>query len=106
MFIFTTNQDLWAHELINHIMSYDHFLDRNDMLKFILLFYDPIYFLETQYKPKYSYMYEYSPLWTHIRTPYLYEYLQKNEPAGSWDPRSRSSRAHHGRWGCHLPLKE
>jgi hypothetical protein len=42
MFIFTTNQDLWAHELMGRIMSYDHSLGRNDMIKFILLFHDPI----------------------------------------------------------------
>jgi hypothetical protein len=34
MFIFTTNQDLWSHEL----MSCDHSLGQKDMLKFILLF--------------------------------------------------------------------
>jgi hypothetical protein len=42
MFIFTTNQDLWARELMSHIMSCDHSLGRNDMIKFILLFHDPI----------------------------------------------------------------
>jgi hypothetical protein len=42
MFIFITNQDLWARELMVRIMSYDHFLDRKDMRKFILLFYDHI----------------------------------------------------------------
>jgi hypothetical protein len=42
MFIFTTNQDLWARELIVCIMSCDHSLARKDILKFILLFYDPI----------------------------------------------------------------
>jgi hypothetical protein len=42
MFIFTINQDLWARELMSLIMSFDHSLGRNDILKFILLFYDPI----------------------------------------------------------------
>jgi hypothetical protein len=42
MFIFTIDQDLWARELMSHIMSYDHSLERKDILKFILLFYDPI----------------------------------------------------------------
>jgi hypothetical protein len=42
MFIFITNQDLWAHELIGRIMSCDHSLGRKDILKFILLFHDPI----------------------------------------------------------------
>jgi hypothetical protein len=42
MFIFITNQDLWAHELMSRIMSCDHSLVRNDILKFILLFHDPI----------------------------------------------------------------
>jgi hypothetical protein len=40
MFIFTTNQDLWARELMGRIMSCDHSLGRNHILKFILLFYD------------------------------------------------------------------
>jgi hypothetical protein len=42
MFIFITNQDLWAHELMSRIMSCDHSLSQKNMLKFILLFYDPI----------------------------------------------------------------
>jgi hypothetical protein len=42
MFIFTKNQDLWARELIDHIMSYEQFLDRKDILKFALLFHDHI----------------------------------------------------------------
>jgi hypothetical protein len=42
MFIFTTNQDLWTLELIERIMSYDHSLGQKNMLKFILLFHDPI----------------------------------------------------------------
>jgi hypothetical protein len=42
MFIFTTDQELWARELMNCIMSYEHFLDGNDIIKFILLFHDPI----------------------------------------------------------------
>jgi hypothetical protein len=42
MFIFTIDQDLWARELISHIMSRDHFMGRKDIFKFILLFYDPI----------------------------------------------------------------
>jgi hypothetical protein len=40
--MFTTNQDLWACKLMNHIMSCDHSLDQKDILKFILLFHDPI----------------------------------------------------------------
>jgi hypothetical protein len=42
MFIFTTNQDLWTRELIERIMSCDHSLGQKNMLKFILLFHDPI----------------------------------------------------------------
>jgi hypothetical protein len=42
MFIFTIDQNLWAHELMSRIMSYDHSLDRKDIFKFILLFYDHI----------------------------------------------------------------
>jgi hypothetical protein len=42
MFIFTIDQDLWARELMNRIMSYDHSLGQKDILKFILLFHDPI----------------------------------------------------------------
>jgi hypothetical protein len=42
MFIFTTNQDLWARELMGRIMDCDHSLGQKDMLKFILLFHDPI----------------------------------------------------------------
>jgi hypothetical protein len=40
--LFTINQDFWAREVMSHIMSCDHSLGRKDMLKFILLFYDPI----------------------------------------------------------------
>jgi hypothetical protein len=42
MLIFTTNQDLWARKLMSRIMSCDHYLDQNDILKVILLFHDPI----------------------------------------------------------------
>jgi hypothetical protein len=42
MFIFIIDQDLWARELMNRIMSSDHSLNRNDILKYILLFHDPI----------------------------------------------------------------
>jgi hypothetical protein len=42
MFIFTIDQDLWAPELMSRIVSYDHPLGRKDILKFILLFHDPI----------------------------------------------------------------
>jgi hypothetical protein len=43
MFIFATNQELCAHELIDHIMGYDHSLGRKeDILKcvdcFMILF--------------------------------------------------------------------
>jgi hypothetical protein len=43
MFIFTTNQDLWARELMGCIVIYDNSLDRKNIFKFILLFYDPIW---------------------------------------------------------------
>jgi hypothetical protein len=43
MYIFTTNQDLWARELMSRIMSCDNSLDQKDILKFILLFYDSIW---------------------------------------------------------------
>jgi hypothetical protein len=42
MFIFTTKQDLWACELIFRIMSSDYSLGLMYILKFILLFHDPI----------------------------------------------------------------
>jgi hypothetical protein len=42
MFIFTIDQDLWSRELMSHIMSCDHSMSRKDILKFILLFHDPI----------------------------------------------------------------
>jgi hypothetical protein len=43
MFIFTIDQDLWARELImRSIMSIDYSLDRKDIHKFILSFYDHI----------------------------------------------------------------
>jgi hypothetical protein len=42
MFIFITNQDLWTYELMGHITICDHFLGQKDILKFILLFHDPI----------------------------------------------------------------
>jgi hypothetical protein len=42
MFIFTINQDLWAHNLMARIMICDHSLGQNDIPKFILLFHDPI----------------------------------------------------------------
>jgi hypothetical protein len=42
MFIFTTDQDLWTRELMSRIMSCDYSLGRNDIFKFILLFYDTI----------------------------------------------------------------
>jgi hypothetical protein len=43
MFIFTTDQELWSHELMSYIMSHDHYLDQKDILKFNLLFRDPIW---------------------------------------------------------------
>jgi hypothetical protein len=43
MFIFTTDQELWARELMSYIMSCEHFLGWNDIIKFILLFRDPIW---------------------------------------------------------------
>jgi hypothetical protein len=42
MFIFIIDQDLWAHELMSHIMSYDYSLGQKNILKFILLFHNPI----------------------------------------------------------------
>jgi hypothetical protein len=42
MFIFTTDQELWARDVMDRIMSCDHSLAQKDILKFILLFYDPI----------------------------------------------------------------
>jgi hypothetical protein len=42
MFIFITDQELWSHELMSRIMSHDHSLYQKDILKFILLFHDPI----------------------------------------------------------------
>jgi hypothetical protein len=43
MFIFTTDQELWLHELMNRIMSHGRFLDWKGIIKFILLFHDPIW---------------------------------------------------------------
>jgi hypothetical protein len=42
MFIFTTNQYFWACDITSRIMSCDYFLDRKYILKFTLLFHDPI----------------------------------------------------------------
>ncbi len=42
MFIFAMDQDLWACELMSHIMSGNHSLGRKDIFKFILLFHDSI----------------------------------------------------------------
>jgi hypothetical protein len=41
MFIFTTDQELWVHDLMS-IMSCNHSLNQKDILKFILLFHGPI----------------------------------------------------------------
>jgi hypothetical protein len=38
MFIFTTNQDLWARELMDRIMSCDHSLSQKDMLNLFYCF--------------------------------------------------------------------
>jgi hypothetical protein len=38
MFIFVIDQELWVRDLMGRIMSYDHSLDRNDILKFIYYF--------------------------------------------------------------------
>jgi hypothetical protein len=65
-----------------------------------------LFFLETQYKHRYSYTYEHSPLWIHTRTSYPYEHLWKTEPTWYWDSRSQSLRATCCRRGRHLPLKE
>jgi hypothetical protein len=35
MFIFTADYELWAHELMDCIMSYDYSLSQMDILKFI-----------------------------------------------------------------------
>jgi hypothetical protein len=42
IFIFTINQDLSTHKLMDRIMSYDQSLGRKDMVKFILLIHNPI----------------------------------------------------------------
>jgi hypothetical protein len=42
MFIFITDQELLTDELMSRIMSCDHSLCRNDILRFILLFHGPI----------------------------------------------------------------
>jgi hypothetical protein len=42
MFIFVTYQELWAHELMSRIMSFDHSLYLKDILMFILLLHDSI----------------------------------------------------------------
>jgi hypothetical protein len=42
MFIFKTDQELWARELISRIISCDHSLRRKDIIRFILLFHDHI----------------------------------------------------------------
>jgi hypothetical protein len=38
MFIFVTDQELWTHELMDHIMNCDHSLAQKDILKFIYYF--------------------------------------------------------------------
>jgi hypothetical protein len=38
MFIFTIDQELWAHELMDRIKGCDHSLDRKDVLKFVYCF--------------------------------------------------------------------
>jgi hypothetical protein len=48
------------------------------------------FFSITQYRSRYSYIYDHSPLWIHGRTPYPYEYIWKTGSASSWDWRSQS----------------
>jgi hypothetical protein len=38
MFIFVTDQELWARELMDRIMGCDHSLDQKDILKFVYCF--------------------------------------------------------------------
>jgi hypothetical protein len=38
MFILTIDLELWAYELMNRIMGYDHSLGQKDILKFIYCF--------------------------------------------------------------------
>jgi hypothetical protein len=38
MFIFITDQELWVHELMSHIMGYNNYLNRKDIHKFIYYF--------------------------------------------------------------------
>jgi hypothetical protein len=38
IFIFTTDHELWTHELMNHILGYDHSLEQKDILKFVYYF--------------------------------------------------------------------
>jgi hypothetical protein len=40
--MFTIDQDFWARELMSHSMNCDNSLGQKNILKFILLFYDPI----------------------------------------------------------------
>jgi hypothetical protein len=63
------------------------------------------FFLETYYNHRYLYSYEHSHIWTHARTSYSYEHLQKN-----WTSLIlrfiKSVRASHCRRGHNLPLKK
>jgi hypothetical protein len=38
MFIFVTNEELWARELMDRIMGCDHSLGRKDIIKFVYCF--------------------------------------------------------------------
>jgi hypothetical protein len=38
MFIFATDEELWPHKVMDHIMSCDHSLSQKDILKFVYCF--------------------------------------------------------------------
>jgi hypothetical protein len=47
MFIFTTNKELYAHELMDRIMGCDHSLDRNDIVSWSYFFIVYIFIVST-----------------------------------------------------------
>jgi hypothetical protein len=53
MFIFTIDQELWTHELMDYIMGCDHFLNQKDILLYL---YDPLSSFSTyaSYPPQQS----------------------------------------------------
>jgi hypothetical protein len=38
MFIFATDQNVWAHEIIDRIIDFDHSLNQKDIFKFVYYF--------------------------------------------------------------------